>query len=251
MRSTLVVLFVIIVLSLPLGAAQNDNLWDIACSEPNPYIGDNVRFDIDSMYRGEYVVLVVEVTNTTGHRIFVDIIWIDGFGIANWTWKTNLDFEPGDYAVSFSYMGHQISEFTVTLVFDELDWLMKFTLQLELRLREQRDHSREAAIIATEANENVMEYIVRPGLVALFTSCINILLIFIVGSKYYADAVRERLWRSKHMSWLANAFTPQTDGNFNRMPGYEDVNEPDLGLTDEEFVRRSTDYTRVVKMRRN
>ena len=100
----------------------------------------------------------------------------------------------------------------------------------------------EGAIIATESREMVMDYIVSPGLIAIFLSIINLGLIFLVGTRYYIDAVTGRLKLSKHMSWLAHAFSSQTDGNFNRMPGYSDVNEPDMELTDEEFINQSEQY---------
>lgn len=250
MRTIYIFLIMIVILSMySERVAGDDELWDITCSETNPFIGDEVVFEIDSMYRGSYVILVVEVINTTGHLVDFDIIRISVWGIANWTWRSDLDNKPGEYNVIFLYNNRMIDEFVVNLVYDELDWLMKYTYELETRLQRQNDRIMEGAIIATESREMVIDYIVLPGLVAIFLSIINLGLIFLVGTRYYIDVVTTRLKRSRHMSWLAHAFSSQTDGNFNRMSGYPDVNEPDMELTDEEFVRASERYiTRKIKV---
>lgn len=243
MRSVYFVLMMIVILSgCTEIAAADDELWDITCSEYNPFIGDQVLFEIDSMYRGSYVILVVEVINTTGHRVNIDIIRISEWGRANWTWRSDLDNKPGEYNVIFLYNNRMVDEFVVNLVYDELDWLMKYTYDLEVRLHKQNERIMEGAIIATESREMVMDYIMSPGLIAIFLSIINIALIFTVGTRYYIDTVTKRLKGKGHMSWLAHAFSAQTDGNFNRMPGYSDVNEPDMELTDEDFINKSEQY---------
>lgn len=243
MRSIYIVLMMIVIISGCTEIADaDDELWDITCSEFNPFIGDDVLFSIDSMYRGSYVILVAEVINTTGHRVAMDIIRISAWGMANWTWRSDLDNQPGEYTVIFTYNNRMVDEFVVNLVYDELDYLMKYTYELEVRLHRQNQRIMEGAIIATESREMVMDYIVSPGLIAISLSIINLILIFTVGTRYYIDAVTVRLKGSKHMSWLAHAFSSQTDGNFNRMPGYSDVNEIDMELSDEDFINKSEQY---------
>ena len=247
MRSRNIILYltmiVIVILSTTSESTYaDDNLWEITCSEINPLIGDEVIFEIESLYRGEYVILIVEVINTTGHRADIDIIRINEWGTANWTWRSDLDDEPGKYDVIFKYKSREVADFVIILVYDELDWMVKYTYDLERRLQRQNERIMEAAIIATESRETVVDYIVSPGLIAIFTSIINIFLIFTVGTKYYIDVINERMRRSKNLSWISHALSSQTDGNFNRMQGYSDVNEPDMELTDEEFVKTSERY---------
>jgi hypothetical protein len=243
MWKAIVILAVVATMMVAAPAGAEDPIWDVNVDNDAPFIGDPVTFYIDSVYRGEYVILLVEVYNTTEQRINVDIIRIDEFGLANWTWHTRLEDEPGNYAVVFSFKGQPVAHFTINLVYDELDWLTKYTFELEQRIRNQNGRIMETAMIATEARESVWDYIVAPGLVAVFTALINIALIFLVGTRYYMDTVLSKLRTSGKASWFQHAFCPQTDGNFNRMPGYEDVNEPDLELSDEEFIRRSREYT--------
>ena len=243
MQKAIVILAVLLWATLAAAPCEaEDPIWDLNVDNDAPFIGDSVTFYIDSVYRGEYVILLVEVYNTTEQLINVDIIRINEFGLANWTWKTRLEDKPGNYAVVFSFKGRAVAHFTINLIYDELDWLTKYTFELEQRIRDQNSRIMETAMIATEARESVWDYIVAPGLVALFTSIINIGLIFLVGARYYADTVRGFLRKGKALSMLEHAFAPQTDGNFNRMPGYEDVNEPEMELSDEEFIRRSRVY---------
>lgn len=243
-KGIVVVAILLIVLVGLSGFSEGDTtggVWTITVDDDSPFLGDPVTFRIHSVYRGEYVALLVEVHNTSDMRIAVAVIRMDYEGDSNWTWQTRLDDEPGEYRVIFTFdMGGRevVGRFQIDLVFDELDYTIKRLTQLEERLEQQNNRIMNTAFGIEDVRVETAEYILKPGILAFVTSIINILLITLVGLRYYGDTIRSWLEKGKKISWLEHAFTPQTDGEFSRLSGYEDVNDTVFDLTDKEFIQK-------------
>lgn len=244
-KSVGMLVIVMIVLVFPFGFSVGDpvgGVWTITVDDDTPFLGDPVTFLVHSVYRGEYVILMARVYNTSDMLIDVSVIRMDYEGNGNWTWETRLDNEPGEYRVEFTFNMGGASEvvgiFQIDLIFDELDYAMKRITQLEDRLDRQDNRIMNTAFGIEDVRVETSEYILKPGLLAFFSSIINILLITLVGLRYYGDTIRSWLERGRKIGWLEHAFAPQTDGEFSRLSGYEDVNDTVLDLTDKEFIQR-------------
>lgn len=232
----------LIVLVSPFVASDVGESWVITVDNDVPYLGDSVTFTVRSIHQIGFVILVVYVFNNTGVRIDADLIRMDYQNLVNWTWDTRIDFEPGVYRIEFRFSEEVIGNFQIDLIYDELDFALKRIIQLEEDLEKQHNRVMQVAFDIHDVKESTWAYIVKPGIMAFIVSLINIVLILLVGFKYYGSVIRSLLERGKKISWMGHGFAPQTGGEFPRMGGYEDVNDNVLDMTDEEFMSRCKEY---------
>lgn len=226
MRTRLLALAVLTVLLLtPIAGGADGLSWSIKVDNPTPNLGDPVIIHVVSRYPNEDAHIEVVFD-----KVVVRNIWLrsNALNVANVTWQTELDSEPGLYTLRVVHMNKVVAKLVVELVYDPLDYALKRIVEQEMeiqRLQEEVDRTEGWIQLAMD---RIDYYLYRWVLAGMVVNVLAIITLVYLGPEAFRQWVLNAARKGRKG---AEAFARKVDGYLLDNMGKETMGRSDVRRT--------------------